>query len=50
VLIDPLFPPTKHSGDWRTVDIREAVDGLFYVLSTGCKWRAIPKDLLQVLT
>jgi transposase len=23
----------------------EVVNGLMYVLSTGCQWRAIPKDL-----
>ncbi len=25
--------------------MREIVNGLMYVLSTGCQWRAIPKDL-----
>jgi transposase len=25
--------------------MREVVNGLMYVLSTGCQWRAIPKDL-----
>lgn len=24
--------------------MREVVNGLMYVLSTGCEWRAIPKD------
>ncbi len=32
-------------GNKRTVDEREIVNGLMYVLSTGCQWRAIPKDL-----
>src|SRR5271166_6772327 len=32
-------------GDKRTVVMREVVNGLMYVLSTGCQWRAIPKDL-----
>jgi transposase len=27
------------------VILREVVNGLMYVLSTGCQWRAIPKDL-----
>ena len=44
-LIKPLIPPAKRGGDKRTVDIREVVNGLMYVLSTGCQWRAIPKDL-----
>ena len=26
------------------VDEREVVNGLMYILSTGCQWRAIPKD------
>ena len=40
----PLIPPAKRGGK-RTVDVREVVNGLMYVLSTGCQWRAIPKDL-----
>ena len=28
------------------VNVREVVNGLMYILSTGCQWRAIPKDLL----
>jgi transposase len=27
------------------VILREVVNGLMYILSTGCQWRAIPKDL-----
>jgi transposase len=27
------------------VIMREVVNGLMYILSTGCQWRAIPKDL-----
>jgi transposase len=44
-LVDPLIPPGKRGGDKRTVVMREVVNGLMYVLSTGCQWRAIPKDL-----
>jgi len=44
-LIEPLIPPGKRGGDKRTVNMREIVNGLMYVLSTGCQWRAIPKDL-----
>ena len=41
----PLIPPGKSGGGKRTVIMREVVNGLMYVLSTGCQWRAIPKDL-----
>ena len=44
-LVEPLIPPAKRGGDKRTVNIREVVNALMYVLSTGCQWRAIPKDL-----
>ena len=44
-LIEPLIPPGKRGGGKRKVIMREVVNGLMYVLSTGCQWRAIPKDL-----
>ncbi len=44
-LIRPLIPPAKRGGNKRHVDLREVVNGAMYILSTGCQWRAIPKDL-----
>jgi len=43
--IAPLIPPARRGGRKRSVNIREVFNGLLYVLSTGCQWRAIPKDL-----
>ena len=43
--VEPLIPPAKRGGNRRHVEVREVVNGLMYVLSTGCQWRAIPKDL-----
>ena len=43
--IAPLIPPAKRGGRKRNVDVRDVVNGLMYILSTGCQWRAIPKDL-----
>jgi transposase len=43
-LIAPLIPPAKRGGRRRSVDVREVVNGLLYVLSTGCQWRYVPKD------
>jgi transposase len=43
--IEPLIPPAKRGGGKRTVDMREVVNGVMYVLSTGCQWRYIPTDL-----
>jgi transposase len=44
-LIGPLIPPAKRGGNKRTIDLRAVVNGLMYVLSTGCQWAALPKDL-----
>jgi transposase len=44
-LIGPLIPPAKPGGNARTVVVREVVNGLMYILGTGCQWSALPKDL-----
>ncbi len=44
-LVAPLIPAAKRGGNKRTVNLREVVNGLMYILSTGCQWAAIPKDL-----
>jgi len=44
-LVGPLIPPGKRGGGKRKVVMRNVVDGVMYILSTGCQWRAVPKDL-----
>jgi transposase len=43
--VGPVIPPARRGGNRRHVDERAVVNGLMYILSTGCQWRAIPKDL-----
>lgn len=43
--IEPLIPPARRGGRKREVTVREVVNGLMYVLGTGCQWRYSPKDL-----
>jgi transposase len=43
--VAPLIPPAKPGGNKRSVDVREVMNGIMYILSTGCQWRATPKDL-----
>ena len=43
--VAPLIPKAKSGGRKREVIIREVFNGVMYVLSTGCQWRYIPKDL-----
>src|SRR5258707_5663821 len=43
-LVEPLIPLAKRGGNRRHVVVREVVNGLMYILSTGCQWRAVPND------
>ena len=44
-LVEPAIPPSKPGGRPRDVKVREVLNAIFYVLSTGCQWKALPKDL-----
>ncbi len=44
-LVAPMIPPAKRGGRKRSIDVREVLNGIFYVLSTGCQWNAVPTDL-----
>lgn len=44
-LIAPLIPPARRGGRRRSVNVREVLNAIFYVLATGCQWQALPKDL-----
>lgn len=44
-LVEALIPPAKRGGRPREVNVREVLNGVFYVLWTGCQWNALPKDL-----
>ena len=43
--IRPLIPQAKPGGRKRSVNTREVLNGIFYLLKTGCQWRMLPKDL-----
>lgn len=43
-LIAPFIPPAKRGGRKRSVDVREVLNAIMYLLSTGCQWSYIPKD------
>src|SRR5690349_903252 len=44
-IVAPMIPPARHGGRRRSVNVREVLNAIFYVLSTGCQWQALPKDL-----
>ena len=43
--IEPLLPPKKAhpKGGRPWTSERAAMDGIFYVLRTGCQWKALPR-------
>ena len=41
----PLLPAAKPGGRHRSVDLREVINGILYVLRSGCAWRMMPHDL-----
>jgi putative transposase len=44
-LIQPLIPAAKPGGRRREVNMREIINGIFYLTRTGCSWRMLPHDL-----
>jgi putative transposase len=43
-LIARRLPGRRRLGRPRTVDLREVLQAILYILSTGCQWRALPKE------
>ena len=43
-ILEPLIPPAKPGGRPRTVNMREVLNAIFYVLKTGCQWDHLPHD------
>lgn len=44
-LIQPLIPPEKPGGRSRTIESREIINAIIYILKSGCDWRMLPHDL-----
>ncbi|MCS7303499.1 MAG: transposase [Thermoguttaceae bacterium] len=43
-VIAPLIPPARPGGRPRRVNIQAVLNGIFYILRTGCAWRMLTKD------
>lgn len=44
VALSSDMPLPPRLGRPRTTDLREVVDALLYIASTGCQWRQLPTD------
>lgn len=42
-LLAPVLPPAKPGGRPRSVNLRVILNGIFYVLRSGCQWRMLPR-------
>lgn len=49
-LLEPLFPPSRHGGRPRSTDMREVLNAILYVATSGCQWRMLPKDFPPLST
>ncbi len=45
MLIAPLLPAPSRLGRPRKTSLREVVNAILYMASTGCQWRMLPTDL-----
>jgi putative transposase len=43
-ILEPLIPKAKPGGRPRRTDTREVLNGIFYLLRSGCAWRLLPHD------
>ena len=43
-LIAPFMPTPRRLGRPRKTELREVLNALLYIASTGCQWRMLPKD------
>ena len=43
-ILEPLIPAAKEGGRPRRVNMREVLNGIFYLQKTGCQWRMLPKE------
>jgi len=43
-LIAPFMPARKKNGRPRTTDLRDVMDAILYMASTGCQWSMLPND------
>ncbi len=43
-ILAPLITPGKQAGHPQVLELRRILDAVFYLLHTGCQWRALPHD------
>ncbi|MBK1842424.1 IS5 family transposase [Azospirillum sp. YIM B02556] len=49
-VLEPLLPAARRLGRPRTVNMREVVNGILFLATSGCQWRQLPKDFPPMTT
>ena len=49
-LIAPSHPLPKRTGRLRRTCLRDVVEALLYIATTGCQWRMLPNDFPPIST
>ena len=47
--VEPLIPPAKTGGGKRRTGMRAVMNGVMYILSTGCQWRHRVAQCMTIL-
>ena len=47
-LVEPMVPPGKHGGRKRTIDVREILNGIFYVLILALSPTVLDRRILAL--
>lgn len=49
-VIEGFMPARRKTGRPRTTELRDVLDAILYVATTGCQWRMLPRDFPPVST
>jgi putative transposase len=44
-IVEPMIPLAEPGGRHRSVNMREVINAILYLLRSGCSWRQLPHDL-----
>ena len=48
--LEPLLPPARSGGRPRTTNLHAIANAIWYMASSGCQWRMLPKDFPPMST
>lgn len=49
-IVGPMIPGARRGGRPRTTDMRDVMEAILFIASSGCPWRMLPGDFPPVST